>query len=627
MLAVNVVFGQNERPFEWYTTNFPKEHAVKLVDETNIVIELDDKEGLHIYRNLVDEKLLLNNTANGFKDGEIVYSSFFNVREVEAEAYLPKGSGSYSRKRIKEFRTEKIMSDRVFHDDLKAIRFEYPDLKQGSKISLSYTEDILNPFFLPPAYLQDVYFAEKIRVTLQVPQGVKIKINKHHINDANLNYTRTEKRGVVTHTWEVDSVKQFSSEGGAPDPKYFVPHLSFIIEGYQQNGKEVPVLRSVADLYAWYNTMLDSVNTELSPDVKQTVDSLVAANPDELMRAKALYNWVRGTIKYIAVEDGLGGFIPDNPSSVAHKRFGDCKGMSCLLATMMRYAGLDARECWIGTRDIPYSYADIYTPFVDNHMITAYHYQDKWYFLDPTDEYVPFGYPSSFIQGKEALIGLPNGEYSLQKVPVVPASVNVVAMADTINIQGAAINGKAVMLNSGYSAARFKRIYRNADKKDRFFKYYLESGNDKFTINGQPQVTTNDTTCAINYEYTLPDYVRNFDDKYFINLNTDRALSDDTFEDRKLPLERDNTQTYSFNHVLKIPEGYEIAALPENFAYNSNFARASISYSQEGNNVVYAYSLEITSLMLQPADMEEWNNMVKELRKAYRKNVELQKVK
>ena len=142
------------------------------------------------------------------------------------------------------------------------------------------------------------------------------------------------------------------------------------------------------------------------------------------MQAKALYNWVRNSIKYIAVEDGLGGFIPDNPSAVARKRFGDCKGMSCLLATMMRHAGLDAHECWIGTRDIPYTYTENYTPFVDNHMITAYKHNNTWYFLDATDEFIPFGYPSAFIQGKEALIGIDKENYVLETVPVMspPAS-------------------------------------------------------------------------------------------------------------------------------------------------------------------------------------------------------------
>ncbi len=148
-----------EKPFEWYTAQFPKEPAVKLLDETNIVIEFDDKNRLRVWRAVSDEKLLLTNTASSFRERQIVYNSFFDIREVEATAYIPKGNG-YSKKRIKEFRREKIMSERVFHDDLKAVKFEYPDLRQGAKIDLHYKEDILNPFFLP-RYTCKMYTSQK----------------------------------------------------------------------------------------------------------------------------------------------------------------------------------------------------------------------------------------------------------------------------------------------------------------------------------------------------------------------------------------------------------------------------------------------------------------------------------
>lgn len=627
LLIVASAINAQEKSFAWYSANFPKERAIKLVDETNIVIELDKQNNLLVYRNLKEEKLLLNNTANAFQEGEIVYSSFFNIREVEATAYLPKGSG-YSKTKIKEFKTEKMMSDQVFHDDQMAIKFQYPELREGAKIALSYTEDILNPFFLPPVFLQDNYFAEKIRVTLQVPEAVKIKISNYHMPEGYAKYsTKNNGKGIISHIWEVDSVKQYQGEGSAPNPKYFVPHITFIIEGYANGSAETPVLRNVGDLYAWYSSLLNEVDAELPTDVKHTVDSISAKYLSELEKAKALYNWVRSSIKYIAVEDGLGGFIPDNPGSVAKKRFGDCKGMSCLLANMMRYAGLNARECWIGTRDIPYSYQEVYTPFADNHMITAFNHDGRWLFLDPTDEFVPFGYPSSFIQGKEALIGLPEGSYTLQSVPVVEASKNGVLISDTLIIKNDALLGNAQSIMKGYAAARFKRLYRKAEKKDRFYKYYLASGNDKFAITKEPVQTVGDTSVTLAYSFLLPDYVKQFEGKYMINLNADRLLAEDTFEDRKLPYERDNLQAYEYKHYLKIPEGYKVAALPENYKHTSDIAEASIDYAEQNGFVFYQLRIELDQLILKTDDMKAWNELVKELRKQYRKNIELEKIK
>jgi hypothetical protein len=624
LLFALLVSGQ-EKSFSWYTENFPKEQAVKLIDETNIIIEFDDEMGLKVSRRVNDEKLLLTNTAAGFSERSIVYNSFFEISEIEAAAYIPSG-GKYKKRKIRDFREEKIMSDRVFHDDLKAVKFDYPDLRPGAKIDLNYTEDILNPFFLPPVYLQDVFFTEKIRVTLQVPSNVNIKINKYNLDNAKLNYTNEEKRGVVTHTWELDSVIQMSTEGGAPNPKYYVPHISFIIEGYEQQDGEVTVLKDVSDLYGWYNSLLDSVDNMLGDNLKETIDSISIAHPNELQKAQALFNWVRSSIKYVAVEDGLGGFIPDDPDAVSRKRFGDCKGMSCLLANMMRHAGLNARECWIGTRDIPYTYAENYTPFVDNHMITAYNYQGTWYFLDPTDEYVPFGYPSGFIQGKEALIGLGDGNFTVQNVPVVDAMHNRTTLVDTLHINDDELVGHATIEFMGYTSARFKRLYKRAEKKDRFFKYYLESGNDKFGMNGEPTLKLADTLSRVMYSYTLPDYLRTFDDRLLINLNTDRLLASSDIDERTLPLEREYAQSYSFTHYLVVPEGYEVLAVPRGFSYQSDLVDVDISYTQKQDLVVYHLEMVIKPILMQADEIDGWNKMVKRLRNTYRKNIELKKI-
>lgn len=625
-----MLFAQNgfaqKHTYSWYTTHFPKEHVVSTVDETNIVIEINKSGELDISRRITEEKLLLSNVANSFSNDEIIYSSFYEVSDVDAASYIPKGNDAYTKKRVRDFRTEKAISDNVFHDDDMAIRFQYDDLRPGAKVGLAYTQHILNPFFLTPVFFQNGYFSDNIKVTLQAPASVEIKITEHNIKEGYLSYMREEKNGIITHTWQIDSVPKFDSEPNAPNPKFFIPQISFIIAGYEYKGTYKPVLRNLKDLHAWYDVLLDSVDHALEKPVIEVIDSLKATHTSELALAHALFNWVRGSIKYIAVEDGLGGFIPDNPANVAHKRFGDCKGMSCLLATMMRHAGLNARECWIGTRDIPYAYNDIYSPIVDNHMITAYNHQGKWYFLDPTDEYVPFGYPSSFIQGKEALIGLPNQEYQLENVPIVAPSLSVIGVTDTLTLSESSIYGKAVLINSGYAAVRYKRLYRNAEKKDRFFKYYFESGNDKFTLDGEPVVTTKDTTITATYNYHLPDYAKNFEGKYFVNLNLDRLLADDFLEDRKLPLESDYGKTYVFNHTLQIPKGYKVVALPENFSFDDAFAQVQITYTQSKTAVTYQLKITLPELVLNTSEFEAWNALVKKLRSAYRKSIELQKI-
>ncbi len=621
LFCSSALFAQ-QKDLTYYETHFPKEHAIKILDETNIVIDIEDEQ-LTISRHYHDEKMLISTQANAFTERQVSFNSFFTIPEISASAYIPKSSRSYTKEKVRDFRTEKIMSDNVFHDDEMAIKFEYPNLIKGAKIDIDYTETVNNPFFVSPVYFQDAYFAEKIRVTLKVPEAVTIKIKEFNMAGSNVSYTSSTKKGVITHVWEVDSVPEFDSEGGAPNPRYYVPHISFIIDSYTVNGNKIPVLRGAQDLYGWYRGLLDSVDHTLTPEIKGVVDSIVAKNKDPLKQAQLLYDWVRNSIKYIAVEDGLGGFIPDDPAAVSRKRFGDCKGMSCLLATMMRYAGLDAHECWIGTRDIPYTYTENYTPFVDNHMITAFKHNNIWYFLDGTDGYIPFGYPSAFIQGKEAMIGIDRENFELAVVPILNESKSMFESVDTLQLKDELISANAKMTLTGYDAAFYKRKHKSDDDAKRFFKYYLQTGNDKFELTDLPNQLEKDSVVTFTYNYTLPDYLRNFDNKYLINLNMDRLFADATFTDRKLPLERDYKHTYSITHYLKVPDQFSVLSTPKNKQINTPFADVNVTYTIENGYVIYNMSVKMKTLLMPAKEAEAWNDMVKELRKIYRNNVEL----
>ena len=86
-------------------------------------------------------------------------------------------------------------------------------------------------------------------------------------------------------------------------------------------------------------------------------------------------------IKYIAFEYALGGFIPREANEVFQKKYGDCKDNSSILFKMLEIAGLQGNLTWIGTRKIPYTYEEVPTRAVDNHMILSYENKNNTYLL------------------------------------------------------------------------------------------------------------------------------------------------------------------------------------------------------------------------------------------------------
>src|SRR5690606_28188930 len=129
---------------------------------------------------------------------------------------------------------------------------------------------------------------------------------------------------------------------------------------------------------------------------------------------------------------------------VYERKFGDCKDMSSIITEMAKYANIpNVNLTWIGSRSIPYTYHEVPTPAVDDHMIATYEdAKGNIYFLDATDSYTKFGLPSGFIQGKEAMIQ--NGEsYKLVKVPVVNFGENASQMLVDLQLENTLLKGSA----------------------------------------------------------------------------------------------------------------------------------------------------------------------------------------
>ena len=187
--------------------------------------------------------------------------------------------------------------------------------------------------------------------------------------------------------------------------------------------------------------MVENINKEdTDPELEVLVAELIKGKTSDLEKVKALYYWTQKNIKYIAFEYALGGFIPREANDVFQKKYGDCKDNSSILYKMLEIAGLEGNLTWIGTRKIPYTYEEVPTPAVDNHMILSYEYNNKTYYLDATGRYIQIDYPSSFIQGKEALIA--NGKsYKIKKIPVIAANLNTITDSTYLKISGRDIIG------------------------------------------------------------------------------------------------------------------------------------------------------------------------------------------
>ncbi|MGD1845477.1 MAG: transglutaminase family protein, partial [Salibacteraceae bacterium] len=473
--------------------------------------------------------------------------------------------------------------------------------------------------------------ARKLQYSVTFPASVKVGYKVFNNEENQIKFAKTEEKGKTTYTWTATMADKYEYDDDGPSISYYVPHVALFVQEYTANGETVRVLDKVEDLYAWYQSLIGDLNQDKDPTINALVDSLTAGLTNDEEKVKRIYYWVQDNIKYVAFEDGMSGFIPRPAAKVCTKRYGDCKDMSSILTEMLEAAEIPSSLVWIGSRDIPYTYDDLPTPSVDNHMIAMVELNGKVIFLDATSQHTPIGMPSSFIQGKQALVSKTKENYDLLMVPVVEKETNYQRDSAFVKVDGNQLSGQGTAAFGGYVnvMVRERLNNRKTDKKKDYIERLLEKGHNKFRLaEYEAEGETNkDNDLVIDYQFEVPDYAQQVNNAIYVNLNLDKSYLNDFIEveDRKVALEIDYKFQDEFTTVFEIPEGYSLDYLPESSSYEGDNFGFTIEYRRQGNQVQMSKTFYINTLLIDTDEFEAWNSMVKTLSSAYNESIVLKK--
>lgn len=626
------IYSQNQNSISEFQKKYSASNLVRTIKEQIVNIELIDDE-IVISQSSIEESIYLNESAKQYSEESVSYSSFFELDEIEASSFSF-ANGKYVKNKVSEFR-EKDEINNAFFDDLKSLNFIYPKLDKGSKTRLALSQNIKNSRFLPAFYFGGYYPILNSKFSIIVDNEIEIEIKEFNTENVVIDFTKVEKRNKVIYTWKTTNVDRIRIEEGTPNFKNYYPHIIPIITRYESKKKGIVELASKpSHLYNWYYSLVKNINKDpVHLELKGLVEKLIENKKTELEKVRAIYYWVQNNIKYIAFEYALGGFIPRDANDVYLNKYGDCKDNSSILYEMLKIAGLKGYLTWVGTREIPYSYEELPTPAVDNHMILTFYYEGKNYFLDATGRYIPLEFPTSFIQGKEALVGKGPEEFEIIKVPIINENDNEINTYSITKIEGDNIVGKASKLYRGYDKIT---LFNELDSKNTIKKlkdYYrevLQLGNNKFTLKDfkEENKFEYDKDFKISYDFDVSNYVIKDTDDIYINMNLDKRFKNYRIDDnRKTDIEIDYKKTYNFINELFIPKGFIVDYLPENLSIENDKILVSISYKLDEDKVIYSHKISFKFLVLTTEDQIEYNNIMKQVNKAYKDIIILKRIK
>ena len=438
-----------------------------------------------------------------------------------------------------------------------------------------------------------------------------------------MHFTETSKGGKTTLRWVANDIRTDRGSENTPNFRYYEPHLIAYIASFENDGEKVELLNGLDGLHGWYTELLGMRKRAQDEALKAQVAEITAGTEDELEKVRRIYYWVQENVKYVAFEEGMGGFVPRDPYQIYDKRFGDCKDMSSLLNEMLDLAGIPSYLTWIGTRSIPYSYSDVPTPHTDNHMICTYQNGDDYYFLDATGPYFPLELPTTHIQGKEGLLHLEANKHKVVPVPVPDAATNHHHDTVYVSVTDGVVAGSGNIWIGGYPkvTTTLRLLNRKEADREKFFQGYLERGNNKFFIDTASchNLGERDLDLHMRYQFRIEDYALVNNDEVYVNPHFEKEFAKNKIdlENQKAPVEWEYKRELVDVAYINIPEGHTPSYIPENNAYENDRFGYKLSYTNEGERIRVDQHIYLNFLLLQPAEFEDWNAMMKSMSRAY----------
>jgi len=398
-LSLGLFAQKYSKEYTQYSEEYPDANGVFIQNNEDAFIEINEAGELEISSDHYEERIFLNDNFKYYMYSAIHFSAFNSIDKVKPSVEIFDGD-KYKTSKIKNIYEEDSYTNWIFHDDSRNKNFFYKGLDVGGKTKLSYSKTYFEPHLFGAFYFSSYLPVKEATYTLTTPASMEITSKIFGDEKEKISYSVETKGNKKIHTWTGVNLKQIEQEEGAVSTSYFATHVIVYVNSYEFKNEKKSFIRDVNDLHTYYRTFVKEVNQDTSDVLNTIADSITAGidNPDE--KVKTIFYWVQDNIKYVAFEDGMGGFIPRNASLVCSRRYGDCKDMSSILYQMINHVGVPAYYTWIGSRDIPYTYEQVPTPYSDNHMICAYHNGENYVFLDATGKNLPFGMPTALFKGK-----------------------------------------------------------------------------------------------------------------------------------------------------------------------------------------------------------------------------------
>ena len=565
----------------------------------------------HILNKIVSDAGRKNSTTS------IPYNSYFQKLKINvARTIQPDGTiVNVSPQAIKD---ESPYVDFPMYSDMKYRKVTFPAVSVGSVMELDVEYEIDRKGY--PGYSSIATVNNYVllgRLSVETPK------NKHfNYNVAGMLQTEPTIKSTNTHniySWNFNNrYAPGAIEPFLPTYMKFGPYISFsTIKDWDEVQEKCK------------NLLLgqDQPDEHIITNVKRLTKEL--SSKEEII--EVLYNYVSQEIQYVAIHLGLSAWRPYPAIEVLKNGYGDCKGKSALLISMLNAAGIKAYYALVMTASQGVIEKNIPTMNF-NHVIVAVPQKNSYLFLDPTANMLPYNKLPFEVQGSKAFV-LDKSEEFLN-IPIDSSKENSTNIENIFNVKSdGSVEFSLKQMLTGQQAWYSRYWFKNTpqDMQKQYFQnlYSQVISNTNIREIESLDIYNLKKTLIVEIKGDAHEYSKKAGDMLMFKLPcyiSPNLIEATSLQYRLAPLFMAYPHEYRKKIIINTPKDYKVKYIPEPLHIETPVAFFNSNLYTEGNTINIETNMVIKEREISVGKYPMFRNLVNKARSFCDANVILEKI-
>jgi hypothetical protein len=570
-------------------------------------------------------EMLLYNGVNAKQSLEIKSAYTYNLVGDKVEKSKLKSDGEFVEKVNEYWTKKKITMPNVKEGSIIEIDYSIKDEGTGLIDEWTFQDQIPVDFseyttLIPEYYVYNTHFkgwltpkivTEELRKSIELRDKERVNIGGR-MQNSNINVEQISYK-LKKSTYTLEQIPAIKEESFTNNIKNYTSSIVL----------ELSITRFPNSMTQSYSSDWETVTkkiyeySDFGPELNKTgyyekeITELLNGITSQPEKIAIVFNFVKNRMNW---NERYGYSCQLGVKKAFQDKTGNVADINLMLASMLRYAGIEANPILISTRNNGIALYPSRSAF--NYVIVGVEVENNVILLDATNKYsLPGILPVRDLNWFGRIIRN-NGSSTTVSLTPQKKSIDAITLMASISENGE-ITGKVRKKHYDYNAYIFRNNYNNISKES--FIEKLEKENTGLeVVEYEVQNSTNLSEPIVeNYSFKTTNSVEIIGDKLYVSPLLYFSFKENPFkqEQRQYPVDFVFPNQDNFKISLTIPDGYTLESLPESkvIAMPDEYAKFSYDITKNNNQIQLSYVLDINKVVIENGYYQSLKDFFKEL--------------